>query len=141
MPKESYSNRRGRIPFLFSSYPISVSGIVFLPLSVSTSIPPRSMAIPAQEVPSSRSPTITTLSNAAVSGSASDNVTAEDDGIRFKPVENRMYATLVVAMPRYNTTATPRPDNNPSVSNRKRKGSSIIALIEKMTATAGTAGT
>lgn len=82
------------------SQPAGTGFRTFLPLNVSTNIPPSNSATPNHDVELSCSPTTTTLKIAAVSGSASDNVTAEDDGMRFNPAEKRMYAALVEATPR-----------------------------------------
>ena len=49
--------------------------------NVNTMIPPSKNKIPIQEVTLSTSPTINTPNIAAVVGSASDNVSADDDGI------------------------------------------------------------
>ena len=64
--------------------------ICFFPLIVSTRIPPSSQTIPSHDVKSSRSLTMTILSKAAVSGSASERVTADEEGMHFSPVENKM---------------------------------------------------
>ena len=97
------------------------------------------MAIPAHDVTPSRSPATRTPSNAAVNGSASDRVTAEEDGIFLKPVEknkNKQYSS--VAIPRYKIPIIPLLVISPSVGYKNKKGISISALIEKMTATDGT---
>lgn len=58
-----------------------VASTLFLLPNVRTIMPPNNNNTPTQDNGANRSPTIITLNNAAVKGSANDKVTAEDDGI------------------------------------------------------------
>src|SRR5690606_12331461 len=104
--------------------------------TVNMTMPASSKNTPNQLVRLNISPTTTTLKIAAVNGSASANVVADDDGMLFKPYEYNMYAKAVVNTPIYTMAIKPDGVNNPSLLKTKKNGSSNSELITKTIATA-----
>lgn len=81
------------------------------------------------------SPTTTTLNIAAVNGSASAMVVADDEVTFFNPTEYNTYPIAVVTTPIYNILNIPVFVRMPLLSKKNMKGSNIIALMVKTTAT------
>lgn len=98
-------------------------------------MPKRINNIPIQDVSVSDSCNKNTPSNAAVSGSASANVTAVDDVTYFNPLENKKYANAVVTSPKCKLTAIPFTSVIHDISKIKRNGDRNNALSENITAT------